>query len=409
MHDGRSVFAQSLKAVNQEVFDNNSKPDSVLLIMVGIKHIATAFLLILMVFSCSNDKEAQDVEEPDGRSFFMGFTAFPYDSSTNALTETYQNVIADGDIFLSHLDFGVPWDEAMNDLPFPEEVQNTINIAKNSKSSSTKIVLITTPTDQSRNNLAKYWNNTGSHQPLPAFWEGKSFDDPDVVSTFIKYCKRLIDEVDPDYFGYGIETNATFRKDDPAFAQFLTLVEAVYTALKADYPNLPMFLSLQDQSYDNTKTELLEISKMLVAHSDYIAMSTYPFLYYENLKRDANPDLFADNWLDDFRNLDTSKPFAVSETGFSADDLVIENLGVNAKSTEDWQKGYVEKLMNHLNALDAEFALWFVYRDYDLLYQNTPSPPDILKVWRDNGLLDGEGNQRPAYELWKQWLQLPKN
>ncbi|WP_133067273.1 glycosyl hydrolase 53 family protein [Flagellimonas pacifica] len=377
--------------------------------MVGIKHIATAFLLILMVFSCSNDKEAQDVEEPDGRSFFMGFTAFPYDSSTNALTETYQNVIADGDIFLSHLDFGVPWDEAMNDLPFPEEVQNTINIAKNSKSSSTKIVLITTPTDQSRNNLAKYWNNTGSHQPLPAFWEGKSFDDPDVVSTFIKYCKRLIDEVDPDYFGYGIETNATFRKDDPAFAQFLTLVEAVYTALKADYPNLPMFLSLQDQSYDNTKTELLEISKMLVAHSDYIAMSTYPFLYYENLKRDANPDLFADNWLDDFRNLDTSKPFAVSETGFSADDLVIENLGVNAKSTEDWQKGYVEKLMNHLNALDAEFALWFVYRDYDLLYQNTPSPPDILKVWRDNGLLDGEGNQRPAYELWKQWLQLPKN
>ncbi|MGW9687190.1 hypothetical protein [Flagellimonas sp. 2504JD1-5] len=378
--------------------------------MARLNHIAHIILLILMVFSCSKDKENdQEAEEPNARSFFMGFTAFPYDYSLNALNETYQNVIADGDIFLSHLDFGVPWDETMNDLPFPMEVQNTINVAKNSKSPSTKIVLTTTPTDQSRNNLAKYWNDDGSHQPLPSFWDGKSFDDPIVVSTFIKYCKRLIDEVNPDYFGYGIETNATFRKDDAEFAQFLSLTEAVYTALKTDYPNLPIFLSLQDQAFDTPKTELMEISEMLVANSDYVAMSTYPFLYYENLTRDANPDLFADNWLEDFRNLDVSKPFAVSETGFSADDLIIENLGVNAKSTEDWQRTYVEKLMNHLNDLNAEFAIWFVYRDYDLLYQNTPSPPDILKVWRDNGLLDGNGAQRPAYELWKQWLQLPKN
>ncbi len=377
--------------------------------MARIRHIAQVFLLILMVLACSEDKETPEVEASDERSFFMGFTAFPYDYSLNALNETYQNVIADGDIFLSHLDFGVPWDEAMNDLPFPEEVQNTINVAKNSKSSSTKVVLTTTPTDQNRGNLAKYWNNEGSHKPLPDFWEGKSFDDPIVVSTFIKYCKRLIDEVNPDYFGYGIETNAAFRKDDASFTQFLNLAEAVYTALKADYPNLPIFLSLQDQSYENTKAELLETSKMLVAYSDYIAMSTYPFLYYGNLTRDANPDLFADNWLEDFRNLDTSKPFAVSETGFSADDLIIENLGVNAKSTEEWQRAYVEKLMNQLNALDAEFAIWFVYRDYDLLYENTPSPPDILKIWRDNGLLDGEGNQRSAYQLWKEWLQLPKN
>ncbi|WP_298791387.1 hypothetical protein [uncultured Allomuricauda sp.] len=377
--------------------------------MVGTKRITSIFLVILLVYSCSEDKTTeQDIEEPTGRSFFMGFTAFPYDYDVNALTETFENVIADGDIFLNHLDYGVPWDEVMNDLPFPEEVQNTINVAKNAKSPDTKIVLTTTPTDQSRGNLAKYWNNSGSHQPLPPFWEEKNFDDPIVVSTFITYCKRLIDEVNPDYFGYGIETNASFKKDDPAFAQFLNLMEAVYTALKVDYPNLPVFLSIQDQAFDLSKAEVLEISEMLVAHSDYIAMSTYPFLYYGDLTRDANPDLFADNWLEDFRNLDPSKPFAVAETGFSADDLVIENLGVSARSTEDWQRGYVEKLMNQLNALNAEFALWFVYRDYDLLYENTPSPPDILRVWRDNGLLDGEGNERQSYQLWKEWLQLPK-
>ncbi len=147
---------------------------------------------------------------------------------------------------------------------------------------------------------------------------------------------------------------------------------------------------------------------MLLEHSDYIAMSSYPFFFYEDLTRDANPDLFADDWLHDFRNLDPSKPFAVSETGFSAEDLVIQNLGINAQSSEAWQAAYVEKLMDHLNDLDAEFVAWFVYRDYDLLYDKTPSPPDILKIWRDNGLLDGQGNARPSYAAWREWLARDK-
>ena len=366
-------------------------------------------LSFVLLISCTKDDSPKQELEAETRSFYMGFTAFPYDLTVEAQLDTYEKVASLSDIFLTHLDHGVPWDEALNDLPFPSEVQNTLDATKTGLAPNTKVLLTATPTDQNRKDLNLYWNNNDSHQSLPSFWQNKTFDDPDVVSAYIKYCRRVIDAVQPDYFAYGIETNAVFRKDDIGFTKFLSLAETVYSSLKNDYPNLPIFLTLQDRSFENSHQELLETSKMLLQYSDYVAMSSYPFLDYNNLKRDANPQLFEDNWLQDFRNLDTSKPFAISETGFCAEDLVIDNLGVNVKASEAWQNDYMTKLFNSANNFDAEFVAWFVFRDYDQLYDKTPNPPDILKVWRDNGLLDGQGNQRPAYQSWQEWKALVKD
>jgi len=366
-------------------------------------------LALALLLSCSETDDTKQELEVETRSFLMGFTAFPYDLTIEAQSDTYEQVAGLSDIFLAHLDHGIPWDEALNDLPFPSEVQNTLDAIKIGLVPNTKVLLTTTPTDQNRKDINRYWNNNGSHQPLSSFWQNKTFDDPDVISAYIKYCKRIIDAVQPDYFAYGIETNASFRKDDGAFAQFLTLAEIVYSTLKTDYPDLPIFLTLQDRSFENSHTELLETSKILIQFSDYLAMSSYPFLDYSNLQRDANPELFEDNWLQDFRNLDTSKPFAISETGFCAEDLVIDNLGISVKASAAWQNDYLIKLFNSANTLDAEFVAWFVFRDYDRLYDKIQNPPDIIRVWRDNGLLDGQGNQRPAYRSWQEWKALKKD
>lgn len=368
-----------------------------------------SLLLVVAVLYCSCSSDDTSPKEPElTRSFHLGFTAFPYDNTVEAQLETFEEVTENSDIFLNHLDHGVPWDEAFNDLPFPSEVQGTLQATKSGLAPNTKILLTATPANQTRENLAEYWNNDGSHQPLPQFWQGKTFDDPDVISAYTKYCNRIIDEVQPDYFAYGIEVNAAFTKNDAAFTQFLTLAEAVYSSLKVDYPNLPVFLTFQDRSFNNTNQELLEITGMFLPFSDYIAISTYPFLNYLDLKQDADPGLISDNWLKDFKNLDTSKPFAISETGFCADDLVIENLGVDVKATKEWQAEYLTKLFQLSNNLDAEFIAWFVYRDYDMLYDKTPNPTDILKVWRDNGLLDGEGNTRPSFDIWQDWKAMKK-
>ncbi len=341
------------------------------------------------------------------RSFHMGFTPFPFDLTLEALDSSYQYALQNGDIVLIHLDHGVPWNEALNDLPFPTEIQNTIDDAVSHDTPNHKIMLTVTSTNTNRDTLAFYWNNNGSHQPLPAPWDGYNFDTPDVITAYIKYCKRLIDQVNPDYFAYGIEINSGFLENSDAFNRYIIHADTVYRTLKNEYPNLPIFLTFQDQSFNKNKQELHQLTKILVEYSDMMAVSTYPFWLFDYPTQDANPIHFSSNWLKEMSDLAPNKPFAVSETGYCAESLLLSEVGVIINGTEQWQKDYVLKLFREANKLNAKFINWFVYRDYDLLYNATTNPPLIFKVWRDNGLLDGNGNKREAHDIWNQWLQYP--
>lgn len=372
----------------------------------------TRFLLVffvLCVVSCKSDDDNSSTNLPESRSFHMGFTAFPYDLTATAVDETFANVTANGDVLLAHFDFGIPWNEALNDLPFPNEVQTTIDQTIAAVSPNHKIVLTATPTDQERDSLAKFWNNAGTHQDLEAPWTGYNFDSPEVIEAYLNYCRRIIDAIQPDYFGYGVEINPNFIDGSENFNAFLKLAQTVYNTLKQDYPNLPIFMSFQDQSFNKNKQELLEFTKLFLPYTDMMAVSTYPFWQVDAPMQDANPDLLYSDWLIEMRDLAPNKPFAISETGYIADDLVMEELGVNLKADPLWQANYVQLLAERANRLNAEFVLWFVYRDYDLLYEATPDPPLIFKVWRDNGLLDGDGNRRPSHGIWDKWMALPRN
>ncbi len=363
-------------------------------------------------YSCNEDDieipvNLIDNNIPNSRSFYMGFTAFPYELSAEALNQSYDYQAQNGDILLTHFDYGVPWNEALNDLPFPNEIQSDINGAIATATPNHKVVLTATATNTNRDGLANYWNSSGTHQPLPAPWDSYSFNNPNVITAYIKYCKRIIDAIQPDYFAYGIEMNSTFLENTEAFNNYLILADKVYNTLKQGYPDLPIFLTFQDQAFDKTKSELHHLTQTLLEYSDIIAVSTYPFWQFEYPTRDANPMLFSNNWLKEMRDLAPDKPFAISETGFCAEDLQLDELGVNIAGTETWQAQYVQKLCAEANKLDAEFVLWFVYRDYDLLYETIPST--LLKIWRDNGMLDGNGNRRTSHDIWDSWKNLPIN
>ena len=344
---------------------------------------------------------------PNKRAFRMGFTAFPYDLSVAAQYETYDSVARHGDLLLTHLDHGVPWEEALRGMPFPDEVQRTLDESVATRSTGQRVVLTATATNTNRNGLANYWNDAGTHQPLPPSWSQRSFDDPEVIESYINFCRRVIDHVQPDYFAYGIEMNASFRSNDATFAQYLTLADTVYTTLKQAYPSLPIFLSLQNQSFDTPPEELREVSRALLQHSDYVAVSIYPYWQYDRPEQAANPALLPAGWLEEMRNLDPEKPFVVSETGYCAEDLRMESVGVAIAGSERWQADYVQQLCAEAQRLEAEFVIWFVFRDYDRLYEKYENPPLVFKVWKDIGLLDDDGRAREAYLVWKQWRAIP--
>ena len=376
--------------------------------------ILTSCLILFLLSSCKEDKV--DVMEypidftvPSERSFYMGFTAFPYDISPTAISQSYVNQTNNGDILLTHFDHGVPWNESLNNQPFPNEVQTAIDEALANTLPSHKVLLTATATDTDRDKLAKYWNDNGSQQPLPTFWQNKSFNSPEVITAYRNYCHRIIDAIQPDYFAFGIEINASFLLNTTQFNNYLVFADSIYAELKSSYPALPIFLTFQDQSFNKNKNELKQVTNLLLAYSDMIAVSTYPFWLYEQPNQDANPKLFTNNWLKEMRDLAPNKLFAISETGYCAENLKLPNYGIDIKGTVDWQSDYVQKLLVEANRLDAEFVVWFIYRDLDLLERNLPEPNNALKIWRNNGLEDGNGTRRASYFKWHDWKVVPVN
>lgn len=368
-------------------------------------------LTLLSLCSCKKEDDLQieftiDCTIPAERTFYMGFTAFPYDITSQASAQSYMNQSLNGDILLTHFDHGVPWDEALNNQPFPIEVQTAIDECIANITPNHKVLLTATATDTDRDKLAKYWNNAGSHQPLLPNWENKSFNSPEVITAYKNYCHRIIDAINPDYFAFGIEVNASFLQNSQAYENYKVLADSIYTNLKMSYPSLPIFLTFQDQSFNKTKTELHHLTTELLEYSDYIAVSTYPFWQYNFPERDANPKLFDNNWLLEMRQLAPNKPFAISETGFCAENLDLQDFVVKIKASEKWQKEYAQKVLIEAHKLDAEFLVWFVYRDYDLLESNLPEPSIALKIWRDNGLQNGNGVRRPSHDTWDIWKSL---
>ena len=252
--------------------------------------------------------------------------------------------------------------------------------------------------------MAHYWNNNGTLQDLSPPWDGYSFDAPQVISAYIKYCKRIIDEIQPDYFAYGIEVNAGLKQNTEYYDDFLVLTDTVYHRLKQDYPQLPVMLTFQDQSHNKTKPELLALTRTLLPYSDYMAVSTYPFWLHNQNYTDSNPQHIPAGWLTEMHHLAPDKPFIISETGYIAEDLSLPSINLYIQGNENWQNEYLKKLLQKSNELQAKFVCWFVYRDYDLLYQSINNPPESYRIWKDNGLLDGTGNRRPAYDTWLSWL-----
>ncbi len=72
----------------------------------------------------------------------------------------------------------------------------------------------------------------------------------------------------------------------------------------------------------------------------------------------------------------------------------------------------MHRLLREARELDAEFVVWFVSRDYDLLIERLISlgvaVDPCYDIRRDNGHRAGDGHVRPASRIWDGWLSLPR-
>jgi hypothetical protein len=338
--------------------------------------------------------------KPLTRPFALGFTDFPYARSQAAVNEARRVVAEEGDLAVFHFDGGVPWQESAAGTSYHPTFEGELAAQKAAVPAGHRIYLAVTPINFERNGLARH-RGTGTDEPLVAPFHTLGFGDSLVIRSFTAYCLRMIDHFNPDYFAYAIEANLVAKNAPAKQAGLLVLAESVYVAVKRTYPGLPVFSTIQLENLYTSLPENGVATTQLLAWSDVLALSTYPYTLT------PNPRAIPPEYFEDLPELANGKPIAIAETGWPAEPVTAP-YPINLDGSEEWQAYYVERLLSELDDLDALFVNWFFTRDYDELWeaelQDLPTAP-LVRLWRDDGLFAGDGAERPALIRWRRWVE----
>ncbi|MGI9457744.1 MAG: hypothetical protein ACR2NU_14355 [Aeoliella sp.] len=331
------------------------------------------------------------------RSFRMGFTGFPHDITLPAVTEARTFCRTHGDIIAHHME-GVPWTECLTKQPLSEKLRREWKGKKEATAAGGHVYVAISP---GRGDL-----KVADHcLPIDEKLKGKSYDDPRVIEAYLEYCRRAVAFFEPDYLAIGIEVNDIYKNAGPdVWKAYAALHEHVYKALKEDHPDLPIFASLTLHNLLNaeeTKREkYVEAYRQILPFCDLIAVSYYPFI--QGGTTEIKP---AFEWLTSTFD-EEGKPYAFVETGEAAEQLKLGAFGVTIRGTTDKQYAYLIELLYFAQTQDTEFVIWFIHRDYDAMWEKIKAHvPEAHGAWRDSGLMDENGDERPAMLAWEKYFE----
>lgn len=363
-----------------------------------LKNSLVVIIASILYFSCSKDSD------PATRSFYMGFTPFPYEVSVDAANYVYSKLETDADIINHHFDNGVPWNEALAGQPFHQHLMDDWNYRKSKTSANHKVYLSVTPINFLRNGLASY-HGEADNMMLSGPWVDYPFNHENVKVAYLNYCKRAIDFFSPQYFNMAIEANLLYVNNPTKWSQYLELHQYIYNQLKSAYPELQVFSSISGayllpnffNGNDHVQQRLAVLQ--LMEHSDIYGISFYPYLSSYL----GNP--YPENTFEQLFSI-SPKPLAIAETGYAAQTFSIDSGKGLATIESDpiKQQNYLKGLLGACRKRKALFVINFVLRDYDQLWAQIGSPTDVHVAWRDSGLYDENGSPRLALNTWKEYL-----
>ncbi|MGL1887476.1 MAG: glycosyl hydrolase 53 family protein [Reichenbachiella sp.] len=350
-------------------------------------------LISLFLFNCSKDEPT--VEVNTDRDFKMGFTTWSYGPNLQDVNDTYAFIANNADIYAEHIDNNIPWNAWINDLTLPSAFINEITGKANKKILGKKLLLSVSLLNSNRDELASDFDST-----IPAY---TNLDDTDIKNAYFQHINYLVSEFAPDYLVIAIEVNELRLRSPRKWDSYKNLIFDVKSRIKELYPNLKISESislhnLYEPDVSDPATFIEEITNHM-NQMDFIAISFYPFLKNISSKKNYQ-EVF------DFLHANVTRPIAFVETAHIAEDLVIPNLTVSIEGSEDEQNAYLETLIENAENYDYEFIIWWAHRDYDALWETFPEEvKDLGQIWRDTGLLNENGTEKPAFSIWSINLQ----
>lgn len=346
-----------------------------------------ALVLAIALGSCSKDNPRRGIDE---RTFLMGFSSWPYDNTIEAVDATYDFIFDNGDIYLEHLDTDIPWHAYINDLPLPAAYTADLEGKASRAARGTKLVVASGLLNTDRSDL------TGDYEGHDMAY---AINDSAIEEAYIKHLLYLIETFTPDYLIISIEANELMIHDRTKWEQYKDLMSRVRPRMDAMYPDIPMSESMTLHNYYKPQVADVayhqnEITTQL-NQMDFAAISFYPFF-----KQLHNREEFDAAF--DFLHAEITVPIAMAETTHLAEDLIVPNLSLDIEGTKQEQDDYMQSLLLNANDENYEFVIWWTHRDFDALWATFPEEVrDLGQIWRDTGILDEDGKERPAFKTWK--------
>ncbi len=352
---------------------------------------------VLPAESSGVDKKS---EKSAGSTTYFGFTPFPYDFSLEAVAKTREIIVPHSTLFALHYDDGVPWKECLAGAPLPQRIQRNWDNDMKSIPPGHVVYVAITPLDTDRENLAPA---TGEEEKMamPKELRGVPLDSELVKKAYLDYARRAVRQFHPRYLNIGIETGQLMVRNFQRWPEFERLYEYVRTELKNEFSDVQIGISFGLGDLRSEKTAAA--AKKLIAQSDYLGISFYPYGSPFDEKFGARPYRGEKPWVEPLTWLRTyaDKPIAICETGFTTQDIEVSQYDLQMQGSLESQAAYTRELFEFAAQDKYLFVVWFLAIDYDKLYAKMPPGSEVMKLWRNIGFIDGELRPKPAWEIWK--------
>lgn len=217
------------------------------------------------------------------RSFWMGFSPWPWDATEAAIDWTWATLRAEADLVSHHFEEGVPWPQAAASVntPYPASFQGLIGRHRQ-EGSGRKRLLSLNALGPGRDALAPL-RDEQVNQPLPTPWATAALDSAEVKAAYTNYVLRMSAELPPNVLLTGIEVNLLIEKNPTLWPAFVALQCHVYQTLKAARPSLPVGVSLfalallPEWSSEYDLAQQQQALAALAPCIDVVAWSVYPY------------------------------------------------------------------------------------------------------------------------------------
>ena len=307
---------------------------------------------------------------------------------------------AHGDLVALTFLGGVPWPEALAGKEFSRDIHD--NFAYRVPEGK-KLLLAISPLDKNRRGLAPYWGEK-ENLPLPKPWDKEPLNSPRVKKAFAHFVARSVEALHPNYLAIAMEANVLLSRDPVRWKQFKELYRDTYSALKATYPQLPIFFTTDVLHYkklarDAKRADQEKEVAELMRHSDLFAMSVYPHMSVDV------PRPFPPNFFDFARRF--NKPIGVSDSGMTSRTVLLKSYGVELQGSDAAQAQFTRVLLATAVRDHYLFVVNFATTDSDKLAAKLRPPlDDLSRIWAFTGLQSGDQTPKPALEIWDSYWKM---